>query len=91
MQEEARLRGEATRAKIWVTEADLGSSGGAADALATNSAASEPGPSGGAGGLRCSGAGLVDVGRTDAALKAVPEDTAVRRDRTAGSSGALDK
>ena len=83
--------GEATRTKVRITEADLGSSGGAAGVLATNPAASEPGPTGGAGGLRCSGAGLVDVGRAIAALTAVPDDTAVRRDRTARSSGALDK
>ena len=83
--------GEATRAKVRITEADLGSSGGAAGALATNPAASEPGPSGGAVGLRCSGASLVDVGRTDAALTAVPDDTAVRRDRTERPSGALGK
>ena len=50
---------EVTRTKSRVTEADLGSNGGAANALETNPAASEPGPTGGAGGLRRSGTALV--------------------------------
>ena len=84
--------GETTRAKVRITEADLGPSDGAAGVFATCSAASEPGPMGAAScGRRCSGAGLVDVGRTGAALTAAPGDTAVRRDRKARSSGALDK
>ena len=70
---------------------DLESNGEAANALATNPVGSESGPTGGAGELRCSGAGLVDVGRTNAALTAVPDDTAVRRDCTAESSGAASK
>ena len=70
--------GGATRAKVRITEADLGSSG-------------EPGPTGGAGRLRCSGAGLVDVDRAGAARTAVSAGTAVRRNRTARSSGALNK
>ena len=83
--------GAATRTRVRVTEADLESNGEAANALATNPVGSESGPTGGAGELRCSGAGLVDVGRANAALTAVPDDTAVRRDRTARSFGALDK
>ena len=84
--------GEATRAKVRITEADLGPSGGAVGVFATCSAPSEPGPTGAASrGRRCFGAGLVDVGRTGAALAAVPGDTAVRGDRKARSSGALDK
>ena len=70
--------GGATRTKVRITEADLGSSG-------------EPGPTGGAGRLRCSGAGLVDVDRAGAARTAVSADTAVQRDRTTRSSGALNK
>ena len=84
--------GEATRAKVRINEADLGPSGGAVGAFTTDSAPSEPGPTGAASrGRRCLGAGLVDVGRTGAALAAVPGDTAVRGDRKARSSGALDK
>ena len=70
--------GGATRTKVRITEAVLGSSG-------------EPGPTGGAGRLRCSGAGLVDVDRAGAARTAVSADTAVQRDRTTRSSGALIK
>ena len=51
--------GEVTRTEVRVTEEDLGSSGGAANALATNPVASGPGPTGGAGGLHRSGTGLV--------------------------------
>ena len=86
------LGGEATRAEIRITEADLGPSGGAVGVFATRSAPSEPGPTGAASrGRRCSGAGLVDVGRTGAALAAVPGDTALRGYRKARSSGALGK
>ena len=84
--------GEVTRAKVRITESDLGPSDGAAGVFATFSAASEPGPTGAASrGRRCSGAGLVDVGRTGAALAAVPGDTAARRGRKERSSGALGK
>ena len=51
--------GEVTRTKVRVTEAGLESNGGAANALAANPAASEPGPTGGACGLRRSGTVLV--------------------------------
>ena len=51
--------GEVTRTKDRITQADLESNGGAANALAANPAASEPGPTGGAGGLHRSGTGLV--------------------------------
>ena len=51
--------GEVTRTKVRITEADLESNSGAAKSLATNPVASEPGPTGGAGGLRRSGTGLV--------------------------------
>ena len=84
--------GEVTRTKVRVTEADLESNGGAANVLATTPAASEPCPTGG-GQAGCAAREQVwfDVGRADAALTAVSDDTAVRRDRTARSSGALGK
>ena len=70
--------GGAARTKARVTEAGLGLGG-------------EPGPAGGAGRLRCSGAGLVDVDRAGAARTAVSADTAVQCDRTTRSSGALNE
>ena len=51
--------GEVTRTKVRITVADLESNGGAASALATNSAANESGSAGEADGLRHSDAGLV--------------------------------
>ena len=70
--------GGATGRKVRITEAHLGSS-------------SEPGPTGGAGRVRSSGAGLVDVGRRGAARTAVAAGTAVKCSRTTRSSGAFDK
>ena len=51
--------GEVTRTRVRITEADLESNDGAANAPATSPAASEPGPTGGAGGLRRSGTSFV--------------------------------
>ena len=69
-----------TRTKVRITVADLESNGGAANALATNPAANEPGPTGGQAGCATRAQVWFDVGRTDAALKAVSDDTALRRE-----------
>ena len=83
--------GVVTRTRARIIEAELESNGEAANALATNPVGSESGSTGGAGERAGRARVWFDVGRAGAALAAVSGGTAVRRDRTLRSSGALDK